>query len=128
MFEHREGPGDGPERVGPHVEEPSDGPVLLAGPLARAGRELDAALAATDRLALLQQHEIGDRLQELAEVRTRTHRLVVSVALEAVARGVHHDVELSVTDWLRLYFPDIPRRELHDLALVADQCRVPVHA
>ncbi|OLT16290.1 hypothetical protein BJF80_06800 [Serinicoccus sp. CUA-874] len=113
--------GWGSEAGGGHAEGTS---ALLAG----LADSLDRSATALASPALLQESELGDVLGALDRVAARTHALLVAVAREGLARGLHQEAGFSDVDWVRLVCPGLASRTAIEVAMVARAAQQRVHA
>ncbi|WP_281964387.1 HNH endonuclease signature motif containing protein [Serinicoccus marinus] len=112
--------GWGSEAGGGHAEGTS---ALLAG----LADSLDRSATALATPALLQESELGDVLGALDRVAARTHALLVAVAREGLARGLHQEAGFSEVDWVRLVCPGLASRTAIEIAMVARAAQQRVH-
>ncbi|OLT44660.1 hypothetical protein BJF86_11980 [Serinicoccus sp. CNJ-927] len=112
--------GWGSEAGGGHAEGTS---ALLAG----LADSLDRSATALASPALLQESELGDVLGALDRVAARTHALLVAVAREGLARGLHQEAGFSEVDWVRLVCPGLASRTAIEIAMVARAAQQRVH-
>ncbi len=98
--------------------------MLLAG----LADSLDRSTTALASPALLQESELGDVLGALDGVAARTHALLVAVAREGLARGLHQEAGFSDVDWVRLVCPGLASRTAIEIAMVARAAQQRVHA
>ncbi|WP_238335634.1 HNH endonuclease signature motif containing protein [Serinicoccus kebangsaanensis] len=66
-------------------------------------------------------------LGALDQVAARTHALLVAVAREGLARGLHQEAGFSHVDWVRLVCPGLASRTVVEIAMVARAAQQGVH-
>jgi len=98
-----------------------------AGAIDEVSRGLDRAVVALRQPALLQEQELLQVLSGLDTALARTQSLLVTVAREAIARGLHVGSGFSVIDWVRSHCPGLSTREAAEVATVARAGQEQVH-
>ncbi|OLT16257.1 hypothetical protein BJF80_06595 [Serinicoccus sp. CUA-874] len=99
----------------------------MSAVLAGLADSLERSVAALASPALLQESELGDVLGVLDGVAVRTHALLVAVAREGLARGLHQEAGFSEVDWVRLVCPGLASRTAIEIAMVARAAQQRVH-
>ena len=122
--EEQEGPGFW-AALEASLHEPPPGWVgdVQADGLRKARRGLEhARLDAVGRSQLFES-SVTSSLEALGQLRTQTDGLVFAMAFEAVERGLHSQVGLSLPDWLRVRAPWFPAGDAAKVKQVVDAAR-----
>lgn len=113
---------------------PAGGAVLLETPgsgvgaaLGRAGQALARAQESTEFLPRDVQGELVGHLGVLQDLRLSQERLLLSVVLEAVERGLPDEVGVSLHDWVAAQCQWLSPTEVSDLVAVTRALREPAH-
>lgn len=102
-------------------EEPAGFPAQeLTGGLSTASRGLGRAGLDDDELTRVFDPALVDALEAVGRVRSQLDALGFSLALEASRRGLHAEVGLSLTDWLKVRCSWLSRSEANQIKAVVE--------